>query len=190
MKNPITLFYLPFNKGMLKEMSPYIKKGDAVLDFGCGRGTLSFLIDRELGAKTLGIDVRDGRDYQIPFQKFDGLKIPFPDNQFDVVLASYVLHHTPDVRKLLAEIKRVCRKYIIIYEDTPVNSFQRMFCGFHGSIFNGFFKTGSAHHFFSIKEWHEIFHEQSLQLVEEKNIGVFNPFYITRRTLFVLEKQA
>lgn len=173
---------------MLKEMSPYIRKGDVVLDFGCGRGTMSFLIARDLGAKTLGIDVRDGRDYKIPFKKFDGLKIPFPDDSFDVVLASYVLHHTPDVRKLLGEIKRVCRRNVIIYEDTPVNFFQRIFCNFHGSIFNGFFKTGSVHHFFSVSQWHQIFSDLSLKLIKEKNIGVFNPFYITKRTLFVLEK--
>lgn len=175
---------------MIREMSPYIKKGDMVLDFGCGRGTLSFLIARDLGGKTLGLDVRDGRDYQIPFQKFDGPTIPFPDNHFDVGLVSYVLHHTPDVRKILSEMKRVCRRYIIIYEDTPVNAFERTFCGFHGSVFNGFFKTGSVHRFFSVGEWHKIFKEQSLKLVQEKNLRIFNPLYITHRTLFVLEKPA
>ena len=188
MKNLFTFIYFPFNKKMIKEMSPYIKKGDRFLDFGCGHATMSFLVSRDLGAKTTGIDVRDVRDFKIPFKKYDGQNILFPDNHFDAVLSSYVLHHAPDAGKLLREIKRVCRRYIIIYEDTPTNHFQRVFCRLHGRFFNGFFKIGSKCSFLSIEEWQKIFQKERLKLVHQKHLKLFNPFYITRRTLFVLEK--
>ncbi len=185
MRNPIVFFYLPFHRKMIKEISSYIEKGDRVLDFGCGRGAMSFLISQNLGAQALGIDVRDGRDFDIPFKEYDGCKIPFSDNHFDVVLSSYVLHHTPNIKELLGEIKRVCRKYIIIYEDTPANFFQRIFCGLHGRSYNGFFKINSGYRFLSVEEWQNLFTEQQLKLVRKKNLG---PPYFTKRTLFVLEK--
>lgn len=80
------------------------------LDVGCGRGHLSVLVGREIGAANiLGIDIFDPRPAEgLQYQKYDGKVIPFPDNSIDFVSAFLVLHHIkPTCYGILAEIHRV-----------------------------------------------------------------------------------
>jgi SAM-dependent methyltransferase len=48
---------------------------------------------------------------------YDGEHMPFRDGAFDASLAMYVLHHTPDPATVLAEMKRVSRKRVILVEE-------------------------------------------------------------------------
>jgi len=187
MKKFVFPSYLFFNKKMAKELSPFIKKNSRVLDFGCGRGVLGHFIAKKPGVRVTGMDIRDGRKFDIPFTLYDGKKIPFPDNHFDAVLAAYVLHHTQNAESLLREIKRVCRGKIIIYEDTPENLMHKAFSCFHGRLFNVFFSVSSGCRFFSRSEWLRLFKKQRLELVYMKNVRMFDPTYLTKRTLFVLK---
>ncbi len=187
MKKIISSIYIKFNEKMVDELSPYIRKNSKVLDFGCGRGFLGSLINKKLGARVGGLDVRDSRKTNLPFTFFDGKKIPFPDNYFDIVLVSYVLHHTASIKNLLLEIKRVCRGKIIIYEDTPENFVHRIFCWLHGNLFNIFFKIPSRCRFLPKASWFRLFKKIQLKPLYIKNIKLFNPIYITKRTLFVVE---
>jgi len=172
---------------MIKDLSPYIGKNSKVLDFGCGRGFLGSLINKNLKAQVRGIDIIDDRKTNLPFTLFDGKKIPFPDKYFDVVLVSYVLHHTSNIKNLLFEIKRVCQGKIIIYEDTPENFIHRSFCWLHGKLFNSLFKVSDSCCFLPKTGWLSLFKKLQLQLICIKSIKFFNPIYITKRTLFVLE---
>jgi SAM-dependent methyltransferase len=43
------------------------------------------------------------------FVHHDAERLPFDDNSFDVVYSNGVLHHTPNTRQVVAEIKRVLR---------------------------------------------------------------------------------
>ena len=49
---------------------------------------------------------------------FDGYKIPYPDNHFDLVICSHVLEHVEHERILLREIKRVSRYQIF---EVPID---------------------------------------------------------------------
>lgn len=187
MKKFIYSIYIKVNEKMIKDLSPYISKDSQVLDFGCGRGFFGSLIKKRLGAEVIGLDVKDDRKTKLPLTLFDGKKIPFPDNKFDIVLVSYVLHHTTDIKNLLTEIKRVCRGKIIIYEDTPENFVHRSFCWLHGKLFNKFFKIPDGFCFLSKFGWFRLFNKLQLQPVYVKSLKIFNPLYITKRTLFVLE---
>ena len=187
MKRIILSIYIKVNKKMVKELSPYINKKSKVLDFGCGRGFLGSLVNKNLGAQVTGIDIIDSRKTKLPFVLFDGKKIPFPDNYFDVVLVSYVLHHTLNIKALLLEIKRVCRGKVIIYEDTPENFIHRIFCWLHGRLFNSFFRVPTSCRFLSKASWSCLFRKIQLKSLYTKNIKFFNPIYITKRTLFVLK---
>ena len=97
--------------------------GLQVLDVGCGDMTLSDAIERGLPqARIRCTDIhpcsaelvqRDPRWQR--YTAFDGIELPFAEDQFDVVILSDVLHHVPEDRRLplLRSVRRVARRVII-----------------------------------------------------------------------------
>jgi demethylmenaquinone methyltransferase/2-methoxy-6-polyprenyl-1,4-benzoquinol methylase/phosphoethanolamine N-methyltransferase len=101
-----------------------IAPGERVLDVGCGTGTLSLLAKQAAGdsGSVVGIDgspemIAVAREKaakanaQVEFKVALIEQIPFGDQEFDVVLSSFMLHHLPDDVKLagFAEIRRVLK---------------------------------------------------------------------------------
>ena len=98
-----------------------INEDSAVLDFGCGTGTLTILVKESCpGAKVTGIDIdvqilnkaihkAREKKMDILFLNYDGEKLPFQDSSFNRVVSSLVFHHldTDTKQKVLAEIYRV-----------------------------------------------------------------------------------
>src|SRR5208337_1668008 len=52
--------------------------------------------------------------YDVDGETVDVLKLPFQDDQFDVVICSETLEHIPDIRTATLELIRVARKAVII----------------------------------------------------------------------------
>ena len=101
-----------------------IQPGDAVLDVGCGTGTLAMEVARRVGTtgRVAGVDpgtqqiararAKAARcDVPIEFQIGLIEQLPFPDQTFDVVLSTLMMHHLPNTLKCqgLAEIARVLK---------------------------------------------------------------------------------
>lgn len=101
-----------------------IQPGDAVLDVGCGTGTLAMEVARRVGraGHVTGIDPGTQqiararskaarRNLPIEFQSGVIEQLPFPDQTFDVVLSTLMMHHLPAPlkRQGLAEIARVLK---------------------------------------------------------------------------------
>jgi ubiquinone/menaquinone biosynthesis C-methylase UbiE len=63
------------------------------------------------------------------YRWYDGDKVPFPDETFDVVLAICVLHHVPVSKrfKFVSEMVRVTRSggLVAIFEHNPFNPLTR-----------------------------------------------------------------
>lgn len=85
-----------------------LKAGENVLDVGCGTGSLSILSKWAVGetGQVCGIDIapkminkskEKAREYQldIDFRPASIADLPFPDEQFDVVISSLMFHHLP-----------------------------------------------------------------------------------------------
>ncbi|MFI7703423.1 class I SAM-dependent methyltransferase [Nonomuraea sp. NPDC049480] len=91
--------------------------GRRILDAGCGSGPL-FSALRDRGAIVTGVDAsagilemarrRLGADADLRVADLAG-PLPFPDDAFDDVIASLVLHYLEDWGPTLAELRRVLR---------------------------------------------------------------------------------
>jgi ubiquinone/menaquinone biosynthesis C-methylase UbiE len=109
--------------------------GHSVLDVGCGTGTTDqFLVSRvgNLDGVDISEEMLEKARVNVPsgtFRWYDGDKLPFRDESFDVVLAICVLHHVPISQrfKLISEMVRVTRSHgvVAIFEHNPLNPMTR-----------------------------------------------------------------
>ena len=107
-----------------REIARYLKKGDRVLDLGCGMGRDAIFFAK-MGCETWGIDIsseaiRKAESYsdsnQTHFSVSDVENMTFKDGYFDAVFSLNVLHITDiNVQKSANEIFRVLRKNGIAY---------------------------------------------------------------------------
>jgi len=99
------------------------------LDFGAGTGNLSRIFS-EKGSQVVACDVSqnslDNLKKNLPYSHiktilYDGIKLPFEDDIFDVVATYSVLHHIPDYLFAVKEMIRVAKKGGLIYIDHEAN---------------------------------------------------------------------
>jgi ubiquinone/menaquinone biosynthesis C-methylase UbiE len=111
------------------EVKSWIESG-RVLDWGCGSGQMSWLLDRRR-LEVVSYDLEDKRlekliQPHILFQFApNGYDLPFPDVSFDGVLSCGVLEHVPDERISLSEIHRILRPggYLFVYQLPQVYAY-------------------------------------------------------------------
>ena len=97
-----------------------IRPGDSVIDIGAGDCRVDRLLQRRGQCVVTPVDVEDFNRTELTLQIFDGKRLPFDDDTFDVGLFLFVLHHAQDVASVLAEARRVCRRHVIVFEDIIV----------------------------------------------------------------------
>jgi len=111
----------------LREMTvnlAQVKPGDCVLEVGCATGTLTLTAKRHAGpsGKVYGIDIIPGMievsrekarqaNLDVMFQVGSINDLPFPDDNFDVVICSFMIFHMSEKvrRKGIEEIYRVLK---------------------------------------------------------------------------------
>ncbi|MBA7630724.1 2-methoxy-6-polyprenyl-1,4-benzoquinol methylase [subsurface metagenome] len=96
-----------------------LDKVEKVLEIGCGIGTLSAYLADKYKWKVTGIDldpeqIEKTKEYHreseyLKFIESDAIKLPFENNEFNMVLSFDVLHHIPNRDKALDEINRVLK---------------------------------------------------------------------------------
>ena len=109
-----------------------------ILDFGCGDGNSSTYLRKYFpNATIVGIDVseesiKQAQKKELPnttFSAFNGLKIPFNNEAFNIIFTSMVFHHIEHHlhADILLEIKRVLKQGGIFYnfEHNPNNPLTR-----------------------------------------------------------------
>jgi len=120
-----------------------VKPGDSVLEVGCGTGTLTLEARRQAGpsGKVFGIDIIPGMievsrrkaaqaALDVTFQSGSIDNIPFPADQFDVVLCSFMIFHMSEKIRLkgISEIQRVLKpggKLLVLDLALPTQPLQR-----------------------------------------------------------------
>ncbi len=115
------------SKAAAKKLSVYFRDGYSVLDVGCGAGHYLKSYEKVFKGKKftyIGLDI--AKEYiDIAKEVFAGkenvkfligsvYKLPFRDNEFDIVVCNNVLLHLPEIKRALKELTRVAKKAVII----------------------------------------------------------------------------
>jgi SAM-dependent methyltransferase len=92
-----------------------IRRGDKVLDVGCGTGVLAREALRRVGQEgtVVGVDLNEGMlavaartEPKIEWRRGDAASLPFDDGSFDVVVSQFALMYFPDRVASLREMWR------------------------------------------------------------------------------------
>lgn len=144
-----------------------------ILDLGTGSGYLSFSIAKKYSnISIIGLDIvekalevnrfkaKEENVQNISFITYDGVNFPFDDNEFDMVISRYALHHFPDIQKSISEISRVIKSdgFLFISDPTPNdNDTSRFVDGYMQQKKDGHIK------FYTKDEWLQICGKYGLQ---------------------------
>jgi glycosyltransferase involved in cell wall biosynthesis/ubiquinone/menaquinone biosynthesis C-methylase UbiE len=114
--------------------------GEDLLEIGAGLGTDLSQFARH-GARVTDVDLSVGhlehaqenfalRGLSGRFVHHDAEDLPFDDNTFDVVYGNGVLHHTPNTRRVVEEIRRVLRPggrvIVMMYAENSLHYWRQL----------------------------------------------------------------
>ena len=110
---PVERFHMHFARTMW--VYDNVRAGSAVLDVGCGAGTLALL--KRKGVALAGVDLSADCARAARANGYDATaradlrRLPFPDHSFDYVVSLDVLSHVPlgEKQAVVSEIRRVLR---------------------------------------------------------------------------------
>lgn len=116
-------FYRIADSAKLQYQNSVLKDTDRtdVLEYGCGTGSLAFDLSEVESRNVVGIDIspvaietaraeaaRLGSPTNLKFEQMDAENLQFPDEGFDLICGSGILHHL-DIDKALSSISRTLR---------------------------------------------------------------------------------
>ncbi|GMQ81534.1 MAG: hypothetical protein BMS9Abin05_0966 [Rhodothermia bacterium] len=162
---------------------------DTVLDLGAGEGYVGEEIRKQRGSAIELIDVIDINRVDLPFHVYDGQTLPLKDDSVDCTVLYYVLHHTRDPDRVLAEALRVSRYSVIVVESVYRNRWEHFLLRTLDPLANrlrSFGKMKNQEEFLSFKtteEWKETIHDKGGHLLAFSE--GWNPIH--RKAFFLIE---
>src|SRR5580704_18396826 len=110
-------------------ISQYVPLSGRVLDVGCGNGIFTMRF-ANAGANVMGLDYSRHLLCQNPHSPLvcgDATSLPFPDGNFDVVFEANLLHHVADRDRVIREMARTSRRYVVLLEPNVYNPLMFVF---------------------------------------------------------------
>ena len=125
--HPVVRQYVLPKIKLIQEHVP-LEKNTRLLDVGCGNGFFSHYFSQFYD--TIGVDFSSKMLGRNPIsQKFlmEANRLAFQDFAFDVVFCHALLHHVEDLDRVLQEMRRVSRKYVVVMEPNRNNPLMWLF---------------------------------------------------------------
>jgi methionine biosynthesis protein MetW len=149
-------------------------KNPQIVDLGCGPGHLCKYIS-EKGYPVTGVDISDNSLELVRQKGIKAVKanlqekLPFEDNELDIVIATEVIEHIYDTESFMEEIKRITKPGGSIIITTPnVASLARRFMLFFGkNPYLDYKLSGTAGHirYFTFRSMKDFMRQFGLQIV-------------------------
>ena len=144
----------------------YLKKDYRILDLGAGDCIINDIYSKK-GYDMTPVDIEnlslvDGLEPML----YDGKRLPFKDNSFDLTMIVTMLHHTPKPEVIIKEAIRVSKRLVII-EDIFDGRLEFHVTCFIDSLQNQQF-NGHPHTNKTDEEWKKVFKGLGLNLVDTK----------------------
>ena len=98
---------------------------ESALDVGSSQGFFGAEIGKRFGTEVWSVDLSDlsaravHDRYGTPSASADATRLPFKDGCFDLVYSTEVIEHVLDPEVMLAEMRRVARRWVVI--TTPIS---------------------------------------------------------------------
>jgi len=131
---------LPADKQLRATAAP------SILDIGCATGALIASL-RDKGWRVTGVEISPSGIYAKNERKLDVRSVPleenhFPDNSFDVILASHLIEHLNEPKIFLEETYRILKKGGSLFITTPDIS------GFQARVFGSRWRSAIFDHLY------------------------------------------
>lgn len=162
-----------------------IKAGMKILDLGTGSGYLAFAIASKYpDVMVVGLDIvektldcnleRASKEgyHNLKFVTYDGIKFPFAEGEFDIVVSRYALHHFPEIHYSISEVNRVLKQDGAFFLSDPApnaDDSQRFVDAYMQLKKDGHIK------FYTTKEWEEICGQNGLELIKSFDSSIRFP---------------
>lgn len=149
-------------KRKLDWMQEWLGTSDKMIEIGSGPGSVLDVM-RQHNYDVEGLDIKDSsfrKDLQPHI--YDGKKMPFAAQSYDVALLPTILHHTPEPDDIIRESARIARRLIII-EDVYEGRFMEWLTKRMDSLMNLEF-FGHPHSNRSDRQWRSSFAYMGLKL--------------------------
>ena len=154
-----------------------------VLEIGCGSGYGAFLLNQLQPKSYIGLDVmteqvelarKNYPPFEFLIQDAEDLS-QFAYESKDVIIIFGVLHHIPNWRKTLDEIKRVLKSNGSLFLEEPR--------GMDIKFFDSIFRWGHPNTDFGLKALDEHLAKQGLKIVNKRWTPLLTMYHIERQEL-------
>ena len=172
-----------FVEPKITEIEKYIEieKNSDLLELGAGNGFFSFYLENicNLTATDYSrkrIELNPAKSKRV----MDASNIEFEDNSFDIVFESNLLHHVVDIDRVISEMKRVSKKYLVFIEPNRNNPLMFLF-GLLKKVERNSLK-------FSLRYMRHLATNEGLEIVSSITMGLVLPNKTPSWLLPILEK--
>jgi ubiquinone/menaquinone biosynthesis C-methylase UbiE len=171
-----------------------LPRGSRVADLGCGSGVFTELLRRE-GYVSVGIDISPrlialGRSKYPDLELIEGdaENLPFDSDSLNGVLLSGLVHHFPDPRRLIAEVRRVLKPggRFVGFDPNRMNPFMWLYRD-HASPF--YSPVGVTENERPILAWRvaQMFRDQNFRVRTDYLAGLAYRYAASQRTRALLQ---